>query len=82
MPPTRSLSRNRSSLRLSCLGQCPGPAPRALIGEAGGNILEVAHQRAFSPLAVKSSEVTIIMETQNAAGFEVRLLEGAGTGGF
>ena len=66
----------------------------ALIGQAGGNILEVAHQRAFSPLSIKSTEVNFIIETQNAAhatevvtalraaGFEVRILEGAGTGGF
>jgi threonine dehydratase len=74
----------------------PGNLARAaaLIGEAGGNILEVAHQRAFSPLSAKSSEVNFIIETQNAAhatevvtalraaGFEVRILEGAGTGGF
>jgi threonine dehydratase len=74
----------------------PGNLARAaaLIGEAGGNILEVAHQRAFSPLSAKSSEVNFIVETQNAAhasevvtalraaGFEVRLLEGAGAGGF
>jgi threonine dehydratase len=74
----------------------PGNLARAaaLIGEVGGNILEVAHQRAFSPLSAKSSEVNFIVETQNAAhatevvtalraaGFEVRILEGAGTGGF
>jgi threonine dehydratase len=74
----------------------PGNLARAaaLIGEAGGNILEVAHQRAFSPLSAKSSEVNFIVETQNAAhatevvtalraaGFEVHVLEGAGTGGF
>jgi threonine dehydratase len=74
----------------------PGNLARAaaLIGEAGGNILEVAHQRAFSPLSAKSTEVNFIIETQNAAhatevvtalraaGFEVRILEGAGTGGF
>jgi threonine dehydratase len=74
----------------------PGNLARAaaLIGEAGGNILEVAHQRAFSPLSAKSSEVSFIVETQNAAhatevvtalraaGFEVRILEGAGAGGF
>jgi hypothetical protein len=36
----------------------------ALIGAAGGNILEVAHQRAFSPLAIKSTEVNFIVETR------------------
>ena len=66
----------------------------ALIGEAGGNILEVAHQRAFSPLSIKSTEVNFIIETQNAAhatevvtalraaGFEVRTLDSASAGAF
>jgi threonine dehydratase len=74
----------------------PGNLARvaALIGEAGGNILEVAHQRAFSPLSIKSSEVNFIVETRNAAhasevvtglraaGFEVRILHDAGGSGF
>ncbi|HLT01983.1 MAG TPA: threonine ammonia-lyase [Geminicoccaceae bacterium] len=74
----------------------PGNLARAaaLIGEAGGNILEVAHQRAFSPLSIKSTEVNFIIETQNAAhatevvtalraaGFEVRLREAADPDGF
>jgi threonine dehydratase len=66
----------------------------ALIGEAGGNILEVEHQRAFSPLSIKSTGVSFIIETRNAAhasevvtglraaGFEVRLLQDAGGSGF
>jgi threonine dehydratase len=66
----------------------------ALIGQAGGNILEVDHQRAFSPLSIKSTEVNFIIETRNAAhatevvtalraaGFEVRVLEAPGAGGF
>jgi threonine dehydratase len=66
----------------------------ALIGEAGGNILEVAHQRAFSPLSIKSTEVNFIIETQNAAhatevvtalraaGFEVRTLDSGSAGAF
>ena len=64
----------------------------ALIGEAGGNIVEVEHQRAFSPLSVKSSEVNFIVETRNAshatelvtalraAGFDVRMLSSADRG--
>jgi threonine dehydratase len=74
----------------------PGNLARAaaLIGEAGGNILEVAHQRAFSPLSIKSTEVNFIIETQNAAhatevvtalraaGFEVRTLDSASAGAF
>ncbi len=64
----------------------------ALIGEAGGNILEVEHQRAFSPLSIKSTGVDFIVETRNAAhagevvttlraaGFHVRILDGPGGG--
>ena len=74
----------------------PGNLAQAagLIGEAGGNILEVAHQRAFSPLSIKSTEVNFIIETRNAAhanevvtalraaGFEVRTLDSASAGAF
>jgi threonine dehydratase len=74
----------------------PGNLARAaaLIGEAGGNILEVAHQRAFSPLSIKSTEVNFIIETQNAAhatevvtalraaGFEVHTLDSTSAGAF
>ena len=68
--------------------------PQRLIGEAGGNILEVEHQRAFSPLAIKSTGVSFIIETRNAshatevitslraAGFQVRIMEGASGRGF
>jgi len=61
----------------------------ALIGEPGGNILEAAHQRASSPLSVKSTEANFIIKTQNAAhamevvtalraaGFQVRTLDSA-----
>jgi threonine dehydratase len=64
----------------------------ALIGEAGGNILEVLHQRAFSPLSIKSTGVDFIIETRNAAhagevvttlraaGFHVRIQDGPGGG--
>ena len=74
----------------------PGNLARAaaLIGEAGGNILEVQHQRAFSLLTAKSTGVTFIIETRNAAhanevittlraaGFDVRILEGSSGAGF
>jgi hypothetical protein len=73
----------------------PGNLARAaaLIGEATATSSRW-HQRAFSPLLVKSTEVNFIIETQNAAhatevvtalraaGFEVHVLEDAGTGGF
>ena len=35
-----------------------------LIGEAGGNIVEVHHGRAFSRLSAKSAELEVILETR------------------
>ncbi len=69
----------------------PGHLARiaSLIGEAGGNIVEVHHQRAFSRLSVKSTAMTIALETRNAdhvaaimaklaeAGVAAKLLHGA-----
>jgi threonine dehydratase len=69
-------------------------ALRAFPEKRNGNILEVAHQRAFSPLSIKSTEVNFIIETRNAAhanevvtalraaGFEVRTLDSASAGAF
>lgn len=66
----------------------------ALIGQAGGNILEVEHERAFSPLSIKSTGVNFVIETRNAAhanevvtalraaGFDVRTLDRAAAGAF
>jgi threonine dehydratase len=79
----RGLVRSRRLIRLQVgIPDAPGNLARlaAMIGEAGGNIVEVEHQRAFSPLSVKSSEVNVIIETRNAAhaGEIVAALEGAG----
>jgi len=86
----RGLVRSRRLIRIRVgLSDAPGNLARvaALIGEAGGNIVEVDHQRAFSPLSVKSSEVDFIIETRNAThateiitalkaqGFDVRSLD-------
>jgi threonine dehydratase len=51
------------------VADAPGHLARiaALIGEAGGNIVEVQHQRAFSRLSVKATEMTFVIETRNAA---------------
>jgi threonine dehydratase len=38
-----------------------------LIGEAGGNIVEIVHQRMFYDVPVKQTEVDIVVETRNAA---------------
>jgi len=86
----RGLVRTKRLIRIEVgISDAPGSLARvaALIGEAGGNIVEVEHQRAFSPLSVKSSEVNFIIETRNAAhaaeliatleaaGFDVRSLD-------
>jgi threonine dehydratase len=89
----RGLVRSRRLIRIQvAVPDAPGHLAKvaALIGEAGGNIVEVEHQRAFSPLSAKSSEVNFVIETRNAAhaneltaalraaGFDVRTLDSGG----
>ncbi len=52
-----------------------------LIGEAGGNIVEVQHQRVFDAASVKSPEVEFTVETRDRAHMQalVARLEQAGT---
>jgi threonine dehydratase len=91
----RGLARSRRLIWLQIgMPDAPGNLARAatLIGEAGANIVEVEHQRLFSPLSVKSSEVNFIIETRNAAhatelitslraaGFDVHAMSGAAGG--
>jgi threonine dehydratase len=49
----------------------------ALIAEAGGNIVEVQHQRVFGTASVKSPEVEFLIETRDRAHTDalVHLLE-------
>ena len=92
----RGLVRSRRLIRIEVdIPDAPGNLARvaSLIGEAGGNIVEVEHQRAFSPLSVKSTEVNFIIETRNrrhaadlmdlltSAGFDVRALDQKTAGG-
>ena len=72
------------------IGDAPGQLARVagLIGEAGGNIVEVLHQRLFGVVA-KATELDVTVETRDRAhvgelvaaleadGFKVRVLEGA-----
>ena len=60
-----------------------------LIGKAGGNIVEVQHQRLFGGVVAKATELDVTVETRDRAqfrelvaalegqGFKVRVLEGA-----
>ena len=52
----------------------------AMIGEAGGNIVEVQHQRVFGTASVKSPEVEFLIETldREHAGAIVEALAGKG----
>ncbi|MBL4690213.1 MAG: threonine ammonia-lyase, partial [Rhodospirillales bacterium] len=66
----------------------PGSLSRVtgLIGDHGGNIIEINHQRLFYDIPVKQTEVDVVLETLNAnhvdeikgalieAGFPARLL--------
>jgi threonine dehydratase len=89
----RGLARSRRLIWLRVgMADAPGNLARAaaLIGEAGGNIVEVDHQRAFSRLSIKSSEVNFVVETRSpahatalvtalrAAGFDVRTMSTPG----
>jgi threonine dehydratase len=50
----------------------PGALARitSLVAEAGANIDEVHHQRAFSTLSVQNVEVELVMQTRNHAHIE------------
>ena len=66
----RGLVRSRRLIRLQVnVPDAPGYLARVatLIGELGGNIVEVDHQRAFSPQSVKATEVNLVIETRSAA---------------
>jgi threonine dehydratase len=49
----------------------------ALIAEAGGNIVDVQHERVFGTASVKSTEIEFLIETRDRAHTEalVQLLE-------
>lgn len=51
-----------------------------IIGEHGGNIVEVAHQRMFSDLSAKVTEIEVAMEARDRQHTEriIRVLDDAG----
>lgn len=87
----RGLVRDGRIVRLRLMiGDAPGQLARVagLIGKAGGNIVEVQHQRLFGVVA-KATELDVTVETRDrehvrelvaaleSEGFKVRVLEGA-----
>src|SRR5215475_13539544 len=88
----RGLVRDGRIVRLRLMiGDLPGQLARVagLIGKAGGNIVEVQHQRLFGSVVAKRTELDVTVETRGrehvrelvaalqADGFKVRVLEGA-----
>jgi threonine dehydratase len=88
----RGLVRDGRIVRLRLMiGDLPGQLARVsgLIGKAGGNIVEVQHQRLFGAVVAKRTELDVTVETRgrdharelvealSAEGFKVRVLEGA-----
>ncbi|GEP59925.1 threonine ammonia-lyase [Reyranella soli] len=88
----RGLVRDGRIVRLRLMiGDLPGQLARVsgLIGKAGGNIVEVQHQRLFGAAVAKRTELDVTVETRgrdharelvealSAEGFKVRVLEGA-----
>lgn len=89
----RGLVREGCLVRLrSELPDVPGALSRlsGVVGAAGGNIVEVHHQRLFQDSSVKRAELDVVVETQNRrhvdaivaalieAGFPTQLLSASG----
>ena len=51
------------------------------IGEAGGNIIETYHKRAFTNLPLQSAEVEVVVQTRGAEHLR-EILEGLAAGGY
>ena len=87
--PSPSLSDTATRGRLEAAGVTPKIPGGGLIGKAGGNIVEVQHQRLFGAVVAKGAELDVTVETRDRAhvrdlvsaleaeGFKVRVLEGA-----
>ena len=66
----RGLVRGGQMVRLRVqISDSPGQlaAVSGLIGDAGGNIVEIVHQRMFYDVPVKHTDIDVVIETRNAA---------------
>lgn len=92
----RGLARQGRLARLRiAINDAPGvlATVSGLIGDNGGNIIEVYHHRMFYDIPVKLAEIDVVIETQNIshvesiieklgeAGFQTRLLGGTSVDG-
>ncbi len=66
-----------------CARDVPGSLARitAIVGEAGANIDEVHHQRAFTLLAAQNVEIELVVQTRGRAHIE-SVLQALRSGGF
>ncbi len=81
---TRGLARDGRLVRLRVeIVDRPGVLARICncIGQTGGNIIEVYHQRMFYDVPPKQAEVDVIIETRNAGHIE-EIIENLKTDGF
>lgn len=66
----RGLVRGGQLVRLRVqITDAPGNLARvtAIIGDAGGNIVEIVHQRLFYDVPVKQTDIDVVIETRNAS---------------
>ncbi len=88
----RSLVREGRIARLSIeITDSPGELARVagIVGQEGGNIIDVSHQRIFAQVSVKSAQLLLALETRDAAhmleivaaldaaGYSVDLIDGS-----
>lgn len=93
----RGLVRSQRLVRLRLgVPDSPGSLARiaGVLAQAGANVVDVVHQRAFSRLSVKQTDIDFTVETRNAehaasiiaqlrsSGFAVERLEGSGVTGL
>jgi threonine dehydratase len=79
----RGLVRDRRLVRLRiAITDAPGTLARVtrLIGDMGGNIVEVYHQRLFHDVPVKMADVDVVVETRNPRHVEQIMAKLAGSG--
>ncbi|SMF43680.1 threonine dehydratase [Tistlia consotensis] len=69
-------------LRVSIIDQ-PGQLAKLaqVIGETGGNIVEVVHQRLFADVPAKQADIDVIVETRNQEHVQ-EIIQGLKQGGF
>lgn len=80
----RGLVRDGQLVRIRiAIEDAPGALAKVsrIIGETGGNIVEVIHQRLFFDVPVKRADLDVVLETRDR-GHVSKIIEGLAAGGF